>query len=82
MLLRGEKIIIATGSSPVRPGLFPFGQGEIYDSDTILKLDRIPKALAVVVLHQPHTLDRRVAIDCSIGGSGANATDSQGHVWL
>jgi NAD(P) transhydrogenase len=48
MLLRGEKIIIATGSSPVRPGLFPFGHGEIYDSDTILKLDRIPKTLAVV----------------------------------
>ena len=48
MLLRGEKILIATGSSPVRPDLFPFGQGEIYDSDTILKLDRIPRVLAVV----------------------------------
>jgi NAD(P) transhydrogenase len=48
MLLRGEKIVIATGSSPVRPGLFPFGHGEIYDSDTILTLDRIPKTLAVV----------------------------------
>jgi NAD(P) transhydrogenase len=46
--LRGDKILIATGSSPVHPGLFPFGQGEIYDSDTILKLDRIPKTLAVV----------------------------------
>jgi len=48
ILLRGEKILIATGSSPVRPDLFPFGKGEIYDSDTILKLDRIPKTLAVV----------------------------------
>src|SRR5580698_795063 len=48
MLLRGEKILIATGSSPVRPDLFPFGKGEIYDSDTILKLDCIPKKLAVV----------------------------------
>ena len=46
--LHGEKILIATGSSPVRSGLFPFGHGEIYDSDTILKLDRIPKTLAVV----------------------------------
>ena len=46
--LRGEKILIATGSSPIRPELFPFGQGEIYDSDTILKLDRIPKTMAVV----------------------------------
>jgi NAD(P) transhydrogenase len=46
--LRGEKILIATGSSPVHPVLFPFGDGEIYDSDTILKLYRIPKILAVV----------------------------------
>jgi NAD(P) transhydrogenase len=46
--LRGEKILIATGSSPVRPPLFPFGQGEVYDSDTILKLDSIPKKMAVI----------------------------------
>jgi NAD(P) transhydrogenase len=46
--LRGEKILIATGSSPVHPDLFPFGHGEIHDSDTILKLERIPKTLAVV----------------------------------
>jgi len=48
ILLRGEKILIATGSSPVRPDLFPFGTGEIYDSDTILKLDRIPKSMAAI----------------------------------
>jgi NAD(P) transhydrogenase len=46
--LRGEAILIATGSAPVHPAIFPFGQGEIYDSDTILKLDRIPKTLLVV----------------------------------
>ncbi len=46
--LRCEKILIATGSTPVHPNVFPFGHGEIYDSDTILKLDRIPKTLAVV----------------------------------
>jgi NAD(P) transhydrogenase len=46
--LRGEKILIATGSSPVRPDIFPFGQGEIYESDTVLKLVTIPKILAVV----------------------------------
>jgi NAD(P) transhydrogenase len=46
--LRGEKIVIGTGSSPVHRDLFPFGHGAIYDSDTILKLDRIPKTLAVV----------------------------------
>ena len=48
MLLHGDKYLIATGSAPVHPDLFPFGQGEIYDSDTILNLDHIPKTLAVV----------------------------------
>ena len=48
MVLRGEKILIATGSSPVRPPIFPFGKPDIYDSDTILNLERIPKTLLVV----------------------------------
>jgi NAD(P) transhydrogenase len=48
VLLRGENVLIATGSSPIRPELFPFGKGEIYDSDTILKLDRIPKTMAAI----------------------------------
>ena len=48
VLLRGESILIATGSSPFHPALFPFGRPEIYDSDTILALDRLPKRLAVV----------------------------------
>jgi NAD(P) transhydrogenase len=46
--LHAEKIFIATGSSPVRPAMFPFDDGEIYDSDTILHLDRIPKVMGVV----------------------------------
>lgn len=46
--LYGEKILVATGSSPLRPALFPFNAPHIYDSDTILKLDRVPKTLAVV----------------------------------
>src|SRR5258708_32954650 len=41
--LHAEKILIATGSSPVHPDVFPFGQGEIYDSDTILKLNVFPR---------------------------------------
>jgi len=48
ILLRGEKILIATGSSPIRPDLFPFDREEIYDSDTILKLDRIPKSIGII----------------------------------
>ncbi len=47
-LLYGKSILIATGSSPLRPALFPFGSPEIYDSDTILQLDGLPERLAVV----------------------------------
>jgi NAD(P) transhydrogenase len=46
--LHGEKILIATGSAPVHPDVFPFGEGAIYDSDTILTLARIPRTLAVI----------------------------------
>jgi NAD(P) transhydrogenase len=48
VVLRGESFLIATGSSPLRPGLFPFGSPEIYDSDTILALDLLAERLAVV----------------------------------
>jgi NAD(P) transhydrogenase len=48
ILLRGEKILIATGSSPRRPNIFPFDTEGVYDSDTILKLNRLPKTLAVI----------------------------------
>ena len=48
VLLRGENILLATGSSPVRPALFPFDQGDVYDSDTVLNLHRIPKTMAVI----------------------------------
>jgi NAD(P) transhydrogenase len=47
-LLRGENIILATGSSPNRPALFFSQTGEIYDSDTVLELHRIPKTMAVI----------------------------------
>jgi NAD(P) transhydrogenase len=47
-LLRGEKFLLATGSSPNRPDLFFSQPGEIYDSDTVLELHRIPKTMAVV----------------------------------
>jgi NAD(P) transhydrogenase len=46
-ILRGEKILIATGSSPVRPQLFPFGPS-VYDSDTLLNLERLPEVMAIV----------------------------------
>ena len=45
--LRSAYILIATGSAPFRPPAFPFEMHGVYDSDTILELDRIPETLAV-----------------------------------
>jgi len=46
--LSAEVVLIATGSSPRRSALFAFGHPRVYDSDEILKIDRIPRSLAVV----------------------------------
>jgi NAD(P) transhydrogenase len=46
--LRGEKILVATGSSPVRPAEFPFEHPRVHDSDEILEIGALPKKLAVV----------------------------------
>src|SRR5438309_5651523 len=46
--LRGDKILIATGSSPVRPPEFPFEHPRVHDSDEILDIGVLPKTLAVV----------------------------------
>jgi NAD(P) transhydrogenase len=48
VLLRGERLLIATGSSPVQPPGFPFNNPRVLDSDEILQLDRLPRSLAVV----------------------------------
>jgi NAD(P) transhydrogenase len=47
-VIEGDKILIATGSSPHRPSNVPFDDQFICDSDSILHIDRIPKVLAVV----------------------------------
>jgi NAD(P) transhydrogenase len=46
--LCSSTILIATGSSPVRPAVFPFDHPRVLDSDTILQLDRLPRSLAVI----------------------------------
>jgi NAD(P) transhydrogenase len=48
LLLHGDVILIATGSYPYRPPVFPFHDPRIYDSDTILTLEDIPGTLLVV----------------------------------
>jgi len=46
--LTADVVLIATGSSPHRPAEVPFGHPLIHDSDSILRLDRIPRAMTVV----------------------------------
>jgi NAD(P) transhydrogenase len=48
VLLRAEKILVATGSSPHRPPEFAFEDTRIHDSDEILTLDQLPQSLAIV----------------------------------
>jgi NAD(P) transhydrogenase len=47
-LIQGDIILLATGSYPYRPPVFPFHDPRIYDSDTILALHEIPERLLVV----------------------------------
>ena len=47
-LLRGDKIVLATGSVPARPQLFPFDDKRVHDSDELVDLAKIPESLAVV----------------------------------
>jgi NAD(P) transhydrogenase len=46
--LRGEVILIATGSKPHRPPEISFDDVHTFDSDTFLRMNRIPKSLAVI----------------------------------
>jgi NAD(P) transhydrogenase len=46
--LRGEIILISTGSKPHRPTEIAFDDVHVFDSDTFLQMDRIPKSLVVI----------------------------------
>ncbi len=46
--IRGEKIIIATGSYPVNPKEIPFDHKRVCDSDTILNIERFPRSICVI----------------------------------
>jgi len=43
-----DYILIATGSQPLRPPDIPFDRHFIFDSDTVLEMDRIPKSMVVI----------------------------------
>jgi len=46
--ITGDILLIATGSSPHHPPEIPFDGQLIFDSDTILNMNRIPKTMAVI----------------------------------
>jgi NAD(P) transhydrogenase len=47
-LLRAEKIVVAIGSAPARPPLFPFEHTRVHDSDELLYITQMPRSLAVI----------------------------------
>jgi NAD(P) transhydrogenase len=46
--LRAERVIIATGSSPLRPASVPFNDPCVFDSETIADIARKPRELLIV----------------------------------
>ncbi len=46
--LKGDVILISTGSKPHRPSEIAFDDIHTFDSDTFLQMDRIPRSLAVI----------------------------------
>ena len=47
-MLSGDRILIATGSSPFRPANLPFEDPRVHDSDEILAITALPRRLVVV----------------------------------
>lgn len=47
-VLRGDVILIASGSRPFRPPGIPFDDPDVHDSEAIIGLDRIPGSMVVV----------------------------------
>lgn len=46
--LSGDVIVIATGSSPNRPGDIAFDDDTVFDSTTVLRLPRMPRSMIVL----------------------------------
>jgi NAD(P) transhydrogenase len=46
--LTGDVVLIATGSRPHRAPEIPYDDKFVFDSDSILEMDRIPKSMAVI----------------------------------
>ena len=46
--VRGDYVLIASGSRPSRPSDIPFDGERIYDTDSILRLERLPSSLVII----------------------------------
>jgi NAD(P) transhydrogenase len=46
--LRAERVIIATGSRPLRPASVPFGDACVFDSETVIGIAAKPRELLIV----------------------------------
>jgi NAD(P) transhydrogenase len=46
--LRAERVIIATGSRPLRPAGVPFDEPHVFDSETVMNIGRKPRELLIV----------------------------------
>jgi NAD(P) transhydrogenase len=46
--ISAEAILIAAGSSPFRPPWIPFDDPDVHDSDSILRIDRLPGSMTVL----------------------------------
>jgi mycothione reductase len=47
-IIRGDQIVIATGASPVIPDIHGLSDIPFYTSDTIMRIEEVPKRLAVI----------------------------------
>ncbi|HUY56382.1 MAG TPA: Si-specific NAD(P)(+) transhydrogenase [Candidatus Micrarchaeaceae archaeon] len=47
-ILQGKVILLATGSHPHHPPEVPFDDPDVHDSETVLRIDRLPERMMVV----------------------------------
>jgi NAD(P) transhydrogenase len=46
--LRADVVLLATGTRPLHPPQYTIDNAHVYDSDSILMLDRVPRSLAIL----------------------------------
>lgn len=46
--ITGRVILVATGSVPARPATVPFNDHNVFDSTTVLEMDKVPASMVVV----------------------------------